>query len=107
MLGVRRRTSEPRGRRRRRLKFLVDAQLPPALARWLRDQGYQAAHVQDVGLRDAEDGPIEAHALGAGAVIVTKDDDYAARAARMATPAVATSGRPPQRRAPADRGGLT
>ena len=81
MFRVRRRTGEPPGRGRRRLKFLVDAQLPPALALWLRHQGHEAQHVQDVGLRDAEDGPIEAHALSAGAVIVTKDEDYAARAA--------------------------
>ena len=37
------------------MKFLVDAQLPPALARWLREQGYDAQHVEDLGLRDAED----------------------------------------------------
>jgi len=78
---VRRRTGEPPGRGRRRLKFLVDAQLPPALALWLRHQGHEAQHVQDVGLRDAEDGPIQTHALSASAVIVTKDEDYAARAA--------------------------
>jgi predicted nuclease of predicted toxin-antitoxin system len=27
------------------VKFLVDAQLPPALARWLCEAGYDAAHV--------------------------------------------------------------
>ena len=31
------------------MKFIVDAQLPPALARWLCEQGHQAEHVQDVG----------------------------------------------------------
>jgi predicted nuclease of predicted toxin-antitoxin system len=64
------------------MKFLVDAQLPPALSRWLREQGHEAQHVEDVGLRDAEDGPIWAHALNADAVILTKDEDFAARASR-------------------------
>jgi len=31
------------------VKFLVDAQLPPMLADWLRKAGHEALHVQDVG----------------------------------------------------------
>jgi predicted nuclease of predicted toxin-antitoxin system len=64
------------------VKFLIDAQLPPAVAGWLREAGHDAAHVEDVGLREAEDGPIWTHALHTAAVIVTKDEDFAARAAR-------------------------
>lgn len=64
------------------MKFLVDAQLPPALARWLREQGYEAQHVEDVGLRSADDAPIWDYALNTGAVILTKDEDFASRAAR-------------------------
>lgn len=64
------------------MKFLVDAQLPPALARWLREAGHQAAHVEDDGLREAEDDRIWSHAKLTGAVIVTKDEDFAARSAR-------------------------
>ena len=41
------------------MRFLVDAQLPPALARWLNARGH-----------DAE---------ASGAVIVTKDEDFAIR----------------------------
>lgn len=67
------------------MKFLVDAQLPPALARWLSGQGHEAQHVEDVGLRDADDGPIWAHALSVGAVILTKDEDFAQRAAHDPT----------------------
>jgi predicted nuclease of predicted toxin-antitoxin system len=37
------------------VNFLIDAQLPPALARWLREAGHGAAHVEDVGLRNADD----------------------------------------------------
>lgn len=58
---------------------MVDAQLPPALARWLREAGHEAAHVEDVGLRDAEDGEIWAHVMESGAVVMTKDEDFAAR----------------------------
>lgn len=67
------------------MKFLVDAQLPPALARWLREAGHEAEHVEDVGLREANDGAIWARALQSGAVIVTKDEDFAARSAQAAT----------------------
>ncbi len=67
------------------MKFLVDAQLPPSLARWLREAGHETAHVEDVGLRDASDSVIWAHALEGGAVIVTKDEDFAARSSRAAT----------------------
>ena len=65
------------------MKFLIDAQLPPAVAGWLREAGHDAAHVEDVGLREAEDGPIWTHALQTAAVIVTKDEDFAARSQQM------------------------
>ncbi len=62
--------------------FLVDAQLPPALASWLAEQGNTAQHVDDVGLRDADDIVIWNYALSSGAIIVTKDEDFAERTAR-------------------------
>ena len=65
------------------MNFLVDAQLPPALAEWLRAQGHDAQHVEDVGMRDAEDDPIWAYALNVGAGILTKDEDFAERSARV------------------------
>jgi len=64
------------------VKFLVAAHLPPALAGWLREAGHDAAHVEDVGLREADDGPIWEHASQTAAAILTKDEDFAARAAR-------------------------
>jgi len=67
------------------VKFLVDAQLPPALAHWLREAGHEATHVEDAGLRDAEDGEIWTHALENGAVIMTKDEDFAARSTQAST----------------------
>ena len=67
------------------MKFLVDAQLPPALAHWLREGGHEAEHVEDTGLREANDGAIWAHAVQSGAIIVTKDEDFAARSVQDAT----------------------
>jgi predicted nuclease of predicted toxin-antitoxin system len=37
------------------VRFLVDAQLPPALARWLVEQRYLAEHVYDLGMASADD----------------------------------------------------
>lgn len=67
------------------MRFLVDAQLPPALAHWLRETGHEAEHVEDVGLRDGTDGAIWTHALQTGAIIMTKDEDFAARSVQAAT----------------------
>lgn len=47
------------------MRFLVDAQLPPALARWLFAAGHDAEHVGDVGLGDASDSSIWSYALAA------------------------------------------
>lgn len=57
------------------MRFIVDAQLPPALARLLADHGHTAEHVVDVGLRDADDSQIWNYALENEAAIVTKDED--------------------------------
>jgi predicted nuclease of predicted toxin-antitoxin system len=64
------------------MTFLVDAQLPPALAHWLRERGHAAEHVEDIGLSGAEDVDIWNRASQDGAVIITKDEDFAERAAR-------------------------
>ncbi len=61
------------------MTFLVDAQLPPALAQWLREAGHGAQAVREVGLREAEDGVIWRHARTYDQVIVTKDEDFARR----------------------------
>jgi predicted nuclease of predicted toxin-antitoxin system len=62
------------------VKFLIDAQLPPALAQWLREAGYDTQAVREVGLRDADDSAIWRYAQAQGRVIVTKDEDFARRA---------------------------
>ena len=61
------------------MRFLIDAQLPPALARWLAAQGHEAEHVSDTGMQAASDLAIWNYALASSAVIVTKDEDFAQR----------------------------
>jgi predicted nuclease of predicted toxin-antitoxin system len=61
------------------MRFIVDAQLSPELAGWIRRRGHEASAVRDIGLRDADDGVIWAYAVSNAAVIVTKDKDFAAR----------------------------
>ena len=55
------------------MRFLVDAQLPPALARWLSSEGHDAEHVLDFGFAGAEDGDIWSYAAAHGSVIITKE----------------------------------
>lgn len=62
------------------MRFLVDAQLPPRLARGIALCGHQAEHVADVDLRQASDGTIWQFALDYDAIVVTKDEDFALRA---------------------------
>ena len=57
------------------LRFLVDAQLPPALARKLSVSGHEATHVLDVGLLNASDSRIWDYALANQSIIVTKDEE--------------------------------
>jgi predicted nuclease of predicted toxin-antitoxin system len=58
------------------MRFLIDAQLPPAWARFPESQGHVAEHLADIGLRHADDSPIRAHALAHQAIIITKDEDF-------------------------------
>ena len=70
------------------MRFLVDAQLPPALARRIESFGHIAEHVADRGLAKAADNEIRAQAIEAGAVIVTKDEDFAVRRVLHEGPAI-------------------
>lgn len=65
------------------MRFLVDAQLPPALARRICEVGHEAEHVMDRGLQSASDGEIWEHALRTDAAIITKDEDFAQRRAMV------------------------
>jgi predicted nuclease of predicted toxin-antitoxin system len=61
------------------MRLLVDAQLPPALARWFVAKGHAAQHVADVGLRDSTDEQIWKFALAHSLILVTKDEDFPSR----------------------------
>jgi predicted nuclease of predicted toxin-antitoxin system len=67
------------------MRFLVDAQLPPTLARMIAEAGHTAEHVADIGMLDAADSPIWGYALQHGAVIVTKDEDFPHRSGQSTT----------------------
>lgn len=57
----------------------MDAQLPPALARWLGERGLSATPVREAGLRDSDDGSIFNFAASGAWTVITKDEDFAAR----------------------------
>ncbi|MGH3500165.1 MAG: DUF5615 family PIN-like protein [Nocardioidaceae bacterium] len=48
------------------MRLLIDANLSPRIAARLRQEGYEVAHVQDVGLVTAADEDIVAHAGRSG-----------------------------------------
>ena len=58
-------------------RFLVDNQLPVALARWLEAQGTAAEHVLALDLAQSPDQAIWEMAASTGAVIISKDEDFA------------------------------
>jgi predicted nuclease of predicted toxin-antitoxin system len=58
------------------LRFIVDAQLPPALCKLIADFGHTAQHVFDLGLNGTQDRLIWNHAKATACVVVTKDNDF-------------------------------
>jgi predicted nuclease of predicted toxin-antitoxin system len=58
------------------LKFLIDNQLPIALARWFTKQGVEAKHVLDVQLDGEKDSLIWQYAITHGFVLISKDEDF-------------------------------
>lgn len=65
------------------MRFVVDAQLPPALARWLAQQGHEAEHLFDRFPPGTTDTTIWHEALRLDAVIVTKDEDFQQRSLQV------------------------
>ena len=69
-------------------RFIVDAQLPPSLARFLSAEfGIQAEHVEPLGLRNAKDKDIGQLARETSAVVITKDQDFVTMAHTGRVPA--------------------
>ena len=58
------------------MKFLVDNQLPPALAQYLRKRDFDCQHVLDVGLAESLDSEICRYAEAQDRIIVSKDEDF-------------------------------
>ena len=58
------------------MRFLVDNQLPPSLARWLRDRGHEAEHVFESGLHLLDDRALWERALADARIVVSKDEDF-------------------------------
>jgi len=64
------------------MRFLIDAQLPPAVARLIASHGQEARAVRDVGLRDASDAEIWTFASQGNWAVVTKDEGFVDRTMR-------------------------
>lgn len=58
------------------MRWLVDNQLPPALARFLVDQQHDALHVTEVGLGSAHDHALWKWAAHERRVLISKDEDF-------------------------------
>jgi predicted nuclease of predicted toxin-antitoxin system len=70
------------------VRLLIDANLSPRVVATLRSAGHDVAHVFEIGLGDAADETILAHAGSDQRVIVSSDTDFGALLARRerATP---------------------
>lgn len=61
------------------MKLLFDQNVSPKLCRLLADVFPNAAHVREIGLREADDATIWRRAQSENRVIVTKDSDFRQR----------------------------
>lgn len=58
------------------MRFLVDANLSPRVAEWLRNKGHEAVHVFDIGLNQASDRQILEQAASRRQILLTSDLDF-------------------------------
>jgi predicted nuclease of predicted toxin-antitoxin system len=58
------------------MRFLIDMNLPPEMADWLRSHGHDAVHVREVGSANLPDRKVFAQASEEGRIIVTFDLDF-------------------------------
>lgn len=59
------------------MKILVDEDLPRAVADLLTEQGHEAVHVIDAGLRGSSDDSVFRACVDEGALLLTADLDFA------------------------------
>jgi len=78
------------------VRFLVDANLSPQVARLLAAVGHDAVAVRDLGLQDAPDDEIRDRALSEDRVIVSHDTDFGTLLAirRQSKPSFVLVGQP-------------
>jgi predicted nuclease of predicted toxin-antitoxin system len=67
------------------MKFLVDMPLSPALAQWLRTEGFDAVHASDIKMHLSPDAEILRTAIQEERVIVTADLDFPRLLAQLGT----------------------
>ncbi len=58
------------------MRFLVDAQLPIALARMLQQHGHESKHVDDLNMMQTLDRDIWVWAKQTKSIIISKDEDF-------------------------------
>ncbi len=59
------------------MKFIVDAQLPRRLARFLQDSGYDAIHTLDLPQQNSTpDSNINTLSVAQSRIVITKDSDF-------------------------------
>ena len=59
------------------MKVLIDAQLPLALKKWLKDQGHDVLHTLDLPQKNlTQDAEVIETAIKENRVILTKDADF-------------------------------
>ncbi|MBR8831892.1 MAG: hypothetical protein N5P05_002611 [Chroococcopsis gigantea SAG 12.99] len=59
------------------MKFLIDAQLPVRLARFLQDSGYDTVHTKDLPEQNStSDNQINKISIEQERVVITKDSDF-------------------------------
>ena len=61
------------------MRFLIDAQLPPALCGWFEERGFHAEHVTEHLGGQRPDADIARYVASNSLILVTKDDDFALR----------------------------
>jgi len=60
----------------KRVKFLVDNQLPEALGRFLNARGHEAGHVLDLSMEEVSVLEIWNYAASGNWIVVSKDQDF-------------------------------